>query len=150
MTKIMDNGHLYLHVVPNEDNTSKKLVRGVRYIQRSRDFEDEFKFDDILFEDRYDDDETGTVTLYFMAPKELVEYRYPEAESTEISLEYPESIPVVEHATVQVSPTKGCCDYDWFDVFPTPDFVDALFKLANEKEPLYVRDVKGEIIHVNS
>ena len=92
----------------------------------------------IWLEDRYDDEEYGTTTLYFVAPKEMLNGKYPEAESMEISVEFPINCPEARYATVMFSPTKydedGECytDYDWFEVALPCEEVEELIKLAEE------------------
>lgn len=92
--------------------------------------------DRIKFDERYDDEENKSTTLYFTAPKELLKEfdlkNYPEAISIEISLEFPLDCIVPEHAYVSVSPTnKNGEDYDWcnFDYMDCND-IEALIELA--------------------
>lgn len=87
----------------------------------------------IAFEERYNDEENETTTLYFIAPKELLntflpEENYPDAVSMEISIELPTrclqngfiSAMEADCISVSISPTRECEggteDYDWHDV----------------------------------
>lgn len=94
----------------------------------------------ITFEERYDSAEHGTTTLYFIAPKELLDGKYPEAESMEISVEFPTNQPEAKYATVEFSPTKwdedGECytDYDWFEVDVPYEEIEALIDLARKSK----------------
>ena len=92
----------------------------------------------IWLEDRYDNEECGTTTLYFVAPKEMLNGKYPEAESMEISVECPTEHICAEYATVMCSPTRydeetECyTDYDWYDVDMPYDEVEELIALAKK------------------
>lgn len=46
----------------------------------------------IKFDEKYVSDVYGTTTLYFIAPKEFLNNKYPDAESTEISVEFQQTI----------------------------------------------------------
>ena len=92
----------------------------------------------IKFDESYISEEWGTITLYFMAPKEMLYGKYPEAESMEISIECPREYVDARYATVMFSPTKydeeeDCyVDYDWFDVNLSYEEIEELIKLAEE------------------
>lgn len=66
--------------------------------------------------------------------------KYPEATSTEISVEFPINYLDPTYATVMYSPTKydeenDCyTDYDWFDVELTYGEIAALIELAEKNE----------------
>lgn len=85
---------------------------------------------EIVFEEKYIDKEYGTTTLYFIAPKEMLKGKYPEAESTEISIEFPTGQMESKNASVMFSPTKDGEDYDWYDVDLPYDVIDRLINLA--------------------
>lgn len=93
----------------------------------------------IEFDEKYIDEEYGTTTLYFIAPKEMLNGKYPEAESMEISIECPIDHLEARYASVEFSPTKydeenDCyTDYEWFDVDMSYEDIEALIELA-EKE----------------
>ena len=90
----------------------------------------------IVFEERYDSEEYKTTTFYFIAPKELVCAKYPEAEHTEICIECPTVAIESYYASVMFSPVRyseeecGFVDYDWFDVSLTYGEIDSLIDLA--------------------
>lgn len=90
----------------------------------------------IIFEEKYDSETYGTRTLYFIAPKEMLNGKYPEAESMEISVEFPINHIEPAYADVMFSPTEydaennSYTDYDWFDVDLPYDEIEELIKLA--------------------
>ena len=95
----------------------------------------------IKFDERYDSEEYGTTTLYFIAPKEMLKKfiptnNYPEAISMEISIEFPTEHIEANYADVCISPTRedenGTEDYDWYDVDISYDEIEELIKLAEK------------------
>lgn len=76
----------------------------------------------IKFEEAYDNAPFQEYTLYFIAPKDLVKDKYPEAEHFTISLE-------LTTRTAMISPTKNGMDYDWSDVELDNDTIDKLICL---------------------
>ena len=76
----------------------------------------------IKFEEAYDNVQFEECTLYFIAPKDLVKDKYPEAEHFTISLE-------LTTRTAMISPTKNGTDYDWSDVELDNDTIDKLICL---------------------
>ena len=93
----------------------------------------------IKFDERYDSEDYGTTTLYFIAPKEMLKEfipakSYPDAISMEISIEFPTEHIEADYANVCVSPTRedenGTEDYDWHDVNIPYDEIEGLIKLA--------------------
>lgn len=94
----------------------------------------------IIFEDKFVDDEYETTTLYFIAPKEMLNGKYPEAEHAEISIEMPTAHMEARYASAQLSPTKyfeeECCytDYDWRDVNMSYEEIEELIALAERSE----------------
>ena len=93
----------------------------------------------IKFDERYDSEDYGTTTLYFIAPKEMLKKYiptsdYPDAISMEISIEFPTNHVEANYANVYVSPTRedenGTEDYDWHDANITHDEIEGLIKLA--------------------
>lgn len=62
----------------------------------------------------------GETTLYFVAPKEMLDtlypLDYPEADSAELSLEFPIGRVNVDNAVCSLSPTLCGEDYDWNDI----------------------------------
>lgn len=85
----------------------------------------------IKFEEAYDNAPFDEYTLYFIAPKDLVKDKYPEAEHSTISLE-------LTTRTIMISPTKDGMDYDWSDIELDNDTIDRLIELyvlhKNRKE----------------
>lgn len=92
----------------------------------------------IWLEDRYVSDEYGTTTLYFVAPKEMLNGKYPDAESMEISIEFPTDKVDARYATVMCSPTKydeeqeSYTDYDWFDADMSYEEIEELIDKARK------------------
>ena len=76
----------------------------------------------IDFEEAYDKAQFKEHTLYFIAPRELVKDKYPEAEHSTISLE-------LTTRTAMISPTKNGTDYDWSDIKLDNDTMDRLIAL---------------------
>lgn len=78
--------------------------------------------DKIEFEEKFIDEEFETMTLYFIAPKEILNGKFPEADFATISVEFPTSNPQPEFSSVMYSPTiydeenDAYEDYAWFDV----------------------------------
>lgn len=90
----------------------------------------------IEFDERYNDEEEGMTTLYFTAPKEMLDGDYPEAVSMEISIELPTDNMEARYASVEFSPTRylgeddGYEDYDWYDVEMPNEKIEELIDLA--------------------
>lgn len=93
----------------------------------------------IKFDERFDDRDCGTTTLYFIAPKEMLKKfipvnDYPEAVSMEISIEFPANHIQANYADVCVSPTReiegGTEEYDWYDIDLPYDEIEELINLA--------------------
>lgn len=78
----------------------------------------------IEFEEAYDDALFEEYILYFIAPKDLVKDKYPEAEHSTISLE-------LTTRTAMISPTKNGMDYDWSDIELDNDTIDKLIALQS-------------------
>ena len=76
----------------------------------------------IKFEEDYDNAPFEEYTLYFIAPRDLVKNKYPEAEHSTISLE-------LTTRTTMISPTKDGVDYDWYDIELDNDTIDRLIVL---------------------
>ena len=85
----------------------------------------------IYFEEAYDNTQSEEFTLYFIASRDLVKNKYPEAEHSTISLE-------LMTRTTMISPTKDGADYDWFDIKLDNNTMDKLIALyvlhKNRKE----------------
>ena len=76
----------------------------------------------IDFEQAYNKIPFKECMLYFIAPRELVKDKYPEAEHSTISLE-------LTTRTAMISPTKNGMDYDWSDIKLDNDTMDRLIAL---------------------
>ena len=76
----------------------------------------------IKFEEAYDNAPFQEYTLYFIAPKDLVKDKYPEAEHSTISLE-------LTTRTAMISPTKNGMDYDWSDIELDNNTIEKLIAL---------------------
>lgn len=76
----------------------------------------------IKFEEAYDNTPFEEYTLYFIAPRDLVKDKYPEAEYSTISLE-------LTTRTAMISPTKNGMDYDWSDIELDNGTIDRLIAL---------------------
>lgn len=87
----------------------------------------------IIFDEKHENEIFETTILYFMGPKELINKRYPEAESMEISVEFPTKRPKAEYATVSFSPTKDGLDYQWSEITISPEDINELIALASAK-----------------
>ncbi len=100
----------------------------------------------IKFDERYDNEDTKTTTLYFTAPKEILDslypYDYSEASSAEISIELPTDNICAEDALVSISPTlydeeeDAYTDYDWTDIELPFDEIEELIKMVVRPEEL--------------
>ena len=98
----------------------------------------------IEFDERFDDVEEGTTTLYFTAPKELLKTTmikdYPEAVAMEISIELPTNNMEARYADVEVSPTRyikeddSYEEYDWYGIRLPYEEVEALINLARKSD----------------
>lgn len=83
------------------------------------------------FEERVDNEFLGTTTLYFIGPKDLIGDKYPEAESTEIMVEFRTGNPRGQYPEIMISPTKDGMDYDWnYAYIDDPDVVKRLIRIG--------------------
>ncbi len=109
------------------------------------------------FEERLDDNEHGTITLYFIVPKDALDVefltRYPEAEMACISLEFNHtSIPNPCDITTEISPTSrekdgSLLDYDWTDIeFQHSEIETLLNKELCARPYLLISVLEGEIM----
>ena len=76
----------------------------------------------VKFEEAYDNTPFEEHTLYFIAPKDLVKDKHPEADHSTISLE-------LRTRTTMISPTKNGTDYDWYDIELDNGTIDRLIAL---------------------
>lgn len=91
----------------------------------------------ISLEDHYYSKTYQSLTLYFEAPVALLNGRYPEADSAEISIEFPVNLIEPAYARVMLSPTKsdgdgGSSDYDWSDWDISYEDIDRLMDMATD------------------
>lgn len=90
------------------------------------------------FDGRYHSEEYGTITFYFIAPKELLGNKYLEAAHAELSIEFPENYIEAKDAMVLISPTKydeecDCyVDYEWYDFSLSYEEIEELIALAEK------------------
>lgn len=82
----------------------------------------EIKFDEHVYNEEF-----GIHSFYFIAPKDILEGRYPESESAEILVEFQKSY---EDEIVKISPTKNGEDYDWEEVYLDPHILCKLIHIA--------------------
>lgn len=66
----------------------------------------------IAFEEEYVSEEHGTVTYYFVGPRELLGGEYLDADASTISVECPVDKQESRYADVEISPVYGGSDYD--------------------------------------
>lgn len=84
------------------------------------------------------DKDYNTTTLYFEAPKELLNGEYPEAEFMTIRVEFPTGNPEPSCSEVSYSPTmydpeeEAYVDYDWSDMDISYEDVKELLKKAEK------------------
>lgn len=94
----------------------------------------------ISFEESVINCNSNTKSLYFIAPKEILEDKYredSEIETAEILIEYPLAAETLgeaaENAICSISPTKEVdgvsTDFDWYDVLLDENTIKALIKL---------------------
>lgn len=81
----------------------------------------------------------GDMVLYFIAPKELVADKYPDAEHATVCIEWNDSDKEIDNYFVTISPTKDGEDYDWMP-----------FELDTNDIDLLVTKGLNEILTVSS
>ena len=95
----------------------------------------------IRYEEAYMDTEFDILTLYFTAPKEFmgISKKYPDAVSTEISIEFPGNHVEPAFATAMISPTRGegcgLYDYEWSDIDFPYEMIDKMIAIYLENRP---------------
>ena len=75
----------------------------------------------------------GTTILFFIAPKELVTNKYPEADSSEISCEFYTVKTTEELIALIIYSIKNRCSYDWNDLELDDKTVKELIKFGLEQ-----------------
>lgn len=95
--------------------------------------------DRIEFEESFYSEEYQTVTMYFTAPVELLDGKYPDAVSAEISIEFPcadDSNFYPRGGSVEIAATgehgDGLLDYDWHHVDLPYDEIELLLGLYDK------------------
>lgn len=77
----------------------------------------------------------GTTTVFFEGPKEMLNDKYPEADSASILMEFRTDKPHSQYPALLISPTKNGSDYDWNDLYIDDfDAVQKLFELISKGE----------------
>ena len=89
----------------------------------------------IEFEESYIDT-VGNIVLYFIAPKELVSDKFPEAEHSTISITYHTSDMYLDNCFTEISPTTDGSDYDWSLIDLEKDDIRQLISKAAQKNPI--------------
>lgn len=90
---------------------------------------------DFELEDKYvNDDELGRTALYFIGPKEMLEKEYPDAESTEILIEFLTHNRDFTKMIIAISPTKDGSDYDWNDYHLEREEIEKLIVYGLEED----------------
>lgn len=95
-----------------------------------------------IFDERVDNIEYQTTTLYFTVPKNWLDESYKDCVAAEISIEYPIAHPEAVYATVMISPIRENSDgsfedYDWIEVGATTTEIEALMILAKKESERY-------------
>ena len=117
------------------DRETMERLLDIRYEKLKKENNRTIKLEnyEVELEEKYISEEYETTILFFRAPKEMVIKDYPEAESTEISIEFPTSTPHSEYATVKIYYTKDGLYYDLCDKEFTDDDVEKLIAYGIEK-----------------
>ena len=94
-----------------------KFMKGSKIVEDKNNRQRNEKVMDIdiskfKFEEQFES-ALGYTVLYFIAPKELVSDRYPEAEHATVCIEWSDSDKEMDNYSVTISPTKDGEDYDW-------------------------------------
>jgi hypothetical protein len=73
--------------------------------------------------------------LFFVGPYDMVKDEYPDADSAEISIEFPKMMPLGAYAVVNMSPAKDGIADDWADAqnLFTDEDLDELIHIGLEK-----------------
>ncbi len=97
-----------------------------------KEFLNQIDFDEEVYSEVYE-----TKTLYFTCSVGILDGKYPDAESAEISVEIPTG-DSRNGITVMISPTKmvdgGYTDYDWNEIKISAEEIAALIMLAPVKK----------------
>ena len=96
----------------------------------------------LVFEEKYEDENLGTVTCYFVGDKTLLKDltgdKYPEGDGVTVSIECPLNEMEAKNASVMLSPYHSFDDtvedYDWCDIFLPYEEIEVLLNMAHSKE----------------
>ena len=130
----------YSYLTEEEYELTKKTVeRNKMKASFERRMNIEMITNNITLDERFDDEYSKETTLYFIAPKEILDNFFPkgtylDAVSTEIAIEVPTDNMEAMYAGVSISPTRKedetYEDYDWTDVDISYEEIEALFAIA--------------------
>lgn len=73
----------------------------------------DFDISKLKLKEQWISESLGTTVLFFIAPKEWIVGKYPEANSAEISCEFYTVKTTEGIISLMISPTKNGCSYDW-------------------------------------
>ena len=113
-----------------------KFMKGSKVVEDKNNRQRNEKVMDIdiskfKFEEQFES-ALGYTVLYFIAPKELVSDRYPEAEHATVCIEWDDSDKETDNCSVTISPTKDGEDYDWMpfdlDSYDVSQLIDKVVK----------------------
>ena len=98
-------------------NAFVKFMKGSKIVEDKNNRQRNEKVMDVdiskfEFEERFES-ALGYTILYFIAPKELVADKHPEAEHATVCIELSDSDKEMDNYSVTISPTKDGEDYDW-------------------------------------
>lgn len=93
----------------------------------------DFDISKLKLEDRWKSELLGNTVLFFIAPKEWIVDKYPEADSAEISCEFHTVKPTDGLISVMISPTKNGSGYDWDNLEINDRTVKELIKFGLEQ-----------------
>ena len=93
----------------------------------------DFDISKLKLKEQWTSKSLGTTILFFIAPKELVANKYPEADSAEISCEFYTVKTTEELISLIIYPIKNRCSYDWNDLELDDKTVKELIKFGLEQ-----------------
>lgn len=113
----LEGGSSDMDLCPDCMYSFVKFMKGSKIVEDKNNRQRNEKVMDIdiskfKFEERFES-ALGYTVLYFIAPKELVADRYPEAEHATVCIEWSDSDKEMDNYSVTISPTKDGEDYDW-------------------------------------
>ena len=98
----------------------------------------EFEIEDIFYTPEF-----NSFCLYFIGPKEMIIDSYPDAESTELSIDFVNDNTHSESVEVMISPTKDGSDYDWNYFKLDAEEIDKLITYGLES----IEKDRGTLVH---